>query len=188
MRSIASRAARTIAVLLAAALVCGAAATGAQEVALEYRVKAAYLFNFTKFVDWPADPAGATPLTICVASPNPFGSVLAETIREERVNERPLQARTVRDASGCHVLFVPRGVPHQPYLRAARGQPILTVGETPAFLRDGGIISFVVEENKVRFDIGREAAARANLTISSRLLRLARAAVSGMAAHRWHGE
>jgi len=170
--------------LASPAVVAGAQA---QEVPLEYRVKAAYLFNFTRFVEWPTD-APATPLTICVATENPFGTALAETIRDERVNGRPLQARVVRQPTGCHVLFIPRGVAHQPYLRASRGENVLTVGEAVGFLRDGGMINFVIEEGKVRFEIDREAAARENLTISSRLLRLARAAVSGAPAHRWYAE
>ena len=101
---------------------------------------------------------------------------------------RSLQTRVVRSAAGCHVLFIHRGVRHEPYLREARGQPLLTVGEVPDFLRDGGIVNFVVEDGKVRFDIDREAAARANLAISSRLLRLARSAVSGIIEALWRAE
>ena len=158
--------------LLAAVL--GVAAP-VQDVSLEYRVKAAYLFNFTKFIDWPA---GALPekaaLTICVAEPSPFGTTLAETIRGEQVGGRALETRIVHGAAGCHVLFVPQGVSVEPLLRDARTHPVLTVGETDEFLRQGGVVKFVREDGRIRFEINQDAAQRAQLRISSRLLRLSR--------------
>jgi hypothetical protein len=151
-----------------------AAVSAAQDISLEHRVKAAYLFNFTKFVEWPAEavPAGE-PLSLCVAAPNPFGHALEEIVRGELVGARALTTRIVRDATGCHVLFVPAGVSPAPLLRGARSKPILTVGESPDFLREGGIVKFVVHDGKVRFEISQDAAIRAHLRISSRLLRLA---------------
>jgi hypothetical protein len=80
----------------------------------------------------------------------------------------------VRDPSGCHVLFVPEGVSAAPLLNEARMKPILTVGESDTFLRHGGIVNFIMEDGKVRFEISQDAASRAHLRISSRLLRLAR--------------
>jgi hypothetical protein len=160
-------------VAVTAVLLGGTAA--AQKVSLEYQVKAAYLFNFTKFVDWPehAMPAGA-PITICVAAPSPFGNTLEQTVHGELVAGRALTTRVVRDSTGCHVLFVPEGATAAPLLRDARATPVLTVGESPEFLRDGGVVNFVMDDGKVRFEISHEAAARAQLRISSRLLRLAR--------------
>jgi hypothetical protein len=151
------------------------ATVNTQNVSLEYQVKAAYLFNFTKFVDWPEEamPQG-TPLTICVASRSPFGPALEETIRDELVGSRPLTTRVVRDAAGCHVLFVPEGVTAAPLLRDARTRPILTVGESDDFLAEGGMVNFVMQDGKVRFEISQDAATGAGLRISSRLLRLAR--------------
>lgn len=158
-------------------LVLSAALAAAQEIPLEQRVKAAYLFNFTKFVEWPADAIAAdSPLTICVAAPSPFGQTLDDTVRGELVNGHALATRVVRDPAGCHVLFVPGNVTSLPLLREARSKPILTVGESPDFLRDGGIVKFVMHEGKVKFEISPDAAARAHLRISSRLLRLARPA------------
>jgi YfiR/HmsC-like len=146
----------------------------AKEVPLEYQVKAVYLFNFAKFIEWPAE-AQSGPLMICVAGENPFGSVLDETVRGEMVNGRPLVARVITGPQAdCHVIFVPQGAATMPYLRAAQGLPILTVGETPEFLGQGGIISFILESGKVRFQIDSKAAERAELRISSNLLRLAR--------------
>jgi hypothetical protein len=145
----------------------------AQDVTLEYRVKAAYLYNFVKFVDWPA-AARTGPLTLCVAGRNPFGDVLADTIRGESIDGRPLATRVVADADpSCPVVFIPGGVAAGPFLSAARGTPTLTVGETDSFLMQGGIIAFVADGRTVRFAISTDAAAQAKLTISSRLLRLA---------------
>jgi hypothetical protein len=148
----------------------------AKEVSLEYQVKAVYLFNFAKFIEWPAEaPSG--PITICIAGQNPFGDVLEETLRGEVVNGRPLAMRVISGPEpGCHVVFVPQGAAPATYLRAAKGSPTLTVGETPDFLSQGGIISFILEAGKVRFQIDSKAAERAELRISSHLLRLARTA------------
>jgi hypothetical protein len=144
------------------------------DVSLEYRVKAAYLLNFARFVDWPANPADTGPITVCVAGTNPFGEVLNETLRDEQVNGRPIRARAARGGEGCHILFVPAGVQADEPLKNARTQPVLTVGESPDFVRQGGIINFILEEGKVRFEIDPANAERARLRISSRLLRLAR--------------
>jgi hypothetical protein len=145
-----------------------------QQVPLEYQLKAAYLFNFVKFVEWPSD-AGAGPITICVAGRNPFGNALAETLRGEHVSRRALAARVIdMPEPGCHVVFMPHGVASAVYLRAADGMPTLTVGETPGFIAEGGIVNFVAERGTVRFQISPRAAERAELRISSHLLRLAR--------------
>jgi hypothetical protein len=147
----------------------------AQDAPLEYRVKAAYLFNFTKFVEWPAGAMSeGAPFTICVAGNNPFDTALEETIRGETASGRSLQSRPAEGSETCQVLFVPHDVDPVPLLKRTRMQPVLTVGESPDFLRLGGIINFVRDGGKVRFEISQEAATRAQLRISSRLLRLAR--------------
>lgn len=143
-------------------------------VSREYQLKAGYLFNFVKFVEWPPETKSGL-LTICVAGRNPFGGILAEIVRGERVNRRKLSTRVVLTPEpDCQVVFVPEGVSTTPYLRAARNSPTLTVGETPEFITQGGIVNFVLEEGKVRFQISSQAADRAQLRISSHLLRLAR--------------
>jgi hypothetical protein len=146
---------------------------GAQDVALEYQVKAAYLYNFAKLVDWP--PAARTgPLTICVAGRNPFGEVLSDTLKGESIGGRPLNTRVILEPEpGCHVMFVPNGAAAATYLRAARGTPTLTVGESADFLSQGGVIAFVSEGRNVRFAISIEAAEQARLMVSARLLQLA---------------
>ena len=146
-----------------------------QEVSLEYRVKAAYLYNFLLFVEWPAEST-SDPLTICVAGGrNPFGGVLEETIRGERVGGRPVTSRVIRQPDdGCHVVFVPEGAAAGAYIRAASTRPTLTVGESPGFIGMGGIVNFIREGTNVRFEIDPMTAERAGLRISSRLLQLAR--------------
>jgi hypothetical protein len=159
--------------LLALALL-SPAVLHAQEVPLEYRVKAAFLFNFAKFVEWPP-AADAGPLQICVAGRNVFGDALAETVRGENIHGRPLAIRVILEPEpGCHIIFVPRGAATAAYLRSARSSPSLTVGETPDFIAMGGIVNFVQEGTSVRFEIDPDAAERVGLRISSRLLRLAR--------------
>jgi hypothetical protein len=162
-------------VLLLVALIGSATpAIQAQDVSFEYQVKAAYLFNFVKFVDWPAR-AQAGPITICVIGRNPFGSALDDTVRGEAVNGRSIVARTAAEVDArCHVVFVPQGVATAGALRAARMSPMVTVGESNNFIRDGGIINFVLDNGTVRFEINQQAASRVGIQISSRLLRLAR--------------
>jgi hypothetical protein len=147
-------------------------ALSAQDASLEYRVKAAYLFNFAKFVEWPR---ASGPLTLCVAGRNVFGEALTDTVRGELIEGRPIVVRVLLEPeAGCHVLFVPRGAPAAAYLRAAGSPPSLTVGEQPDFIGMGGLVNFVLDGTNVRFEIDAEAAQRAGLRISSRLLRLAR--------------
>jgi hypothetical protein len=159
---------------IVALALAGSVTAHAKNVALEYQVKAVYLFNFAKFIEWPAE-ARSGPLTICVAGQNPFGDVLEETLHGEAVNDRPLTMRLIQAPEpGCHIVFVPQGTATAAYVRAVRGTPTLTVGESPDFIAEGGIINFVIEEGKVRFQIDAKAAERAELRISSHLLRLAR--------------
>jgi len=161
--------------LLAALIVALAVAPAeGQDTPLEYQVKAAYLYNFVKFVEWPAGAVAGT-LTICTAGRNPFGVALDAIVRGESIDGHAIAARQVATPqAGCNVLFVPGDVPAAEYLRAARDAPVLTVGESTNFIAQGGIISFVRDAGMIRFEIDQDAATRAGLQISSRLLRLAR--------------
>ena len=166
--------------LLLAALAASTvlALPAAQEISQEYRVKAAYLYNFVKYVEWPDTVKG--PIRICVAGQNPFGTVLDDLVRNERVRELPLTAAVIPGPEDdCHVIFTPRTSKVPVYIRAAAGTPTLTVGETPDFIELGGMIKFISEGGKVRFEINRQAAERVKLRISSRLLLLARLTDSG---------
>ena len=146
----------------------------AQAVSEEYRVKAAYLYNFVKYVEWPAE-AGTGPVTICVAGRNPFGTVLQTLVRGERIGGRPIETRVILEPEpGCHVIFVPDGSATRAYLQGATGMPVLTVGESTTFIEQGGIANFYLERRNVRFEINPMAAERAGIRISARLLQLAR--------------
>jgi len=152
----------------------------AQGAVSEYDVKAAFLFNFTKFVEWP--PAAFADehslLKICVLGEDPFGKPLRELATGE-VGGRRLTLKYLENLShleSCHVLFVCRSerdrLPR--ILVDLHTAPVLTVGDTPGFTDQGGMINFILEGTKVRFDVNQEAAERAGLKISSRLLALAK--------------
>ena len=163
-----------IVVALLAAAVLVAPLRAQPQVADEYRVKAAFLYNFFKYVEWPPSAPQDGPLWICVAGRNPFGSVLEETIAGETLNGRPLATRVILEPEpGCHIVFVPDGAATSAYLRAAEGTPTLTVGERPDFINSGGTIRFYIADGNIRFAVNPAAAERAGLRISSRLLQLA---------------
>ena len=145
----------------------------------EYEVKAAYLYNFGKFVVWPADslPA-AQPLSICVVGKDPFGEVLDQTVRDKTVQEHKLVIRRLTSLDRvreCHILFVSAAEEHKlpQILRITGASNVLTVGETEGFVRKGGAITLVARDRKVRFDVNLRAAHDAGLEMSSQLLKVA---------------
>jgi hypothetical protein len=141
---------------------------------LEYRVKAAFILNFVRYVDWPEDALGTGPLTICVAGRNPFGNALVETVQGETVGNRPLAVRVILEPEpGCHAMFIPAESAVGAYLRATRLMPVLTIGESGDFISQGGMINFVLDGANVRFAIDQQAVERSGLRVSSRLMRLA---------------
>jgi hypothetical protein len=146
----------------------------------EYQVKAVFLFNFAQFVDWPpkAFPEAQTPLVIGVLGEDPFGTYLDETVRGEKVKDRPLvvqRYRRVGEIKTCHVLFISRSETDrlEQILASVKGRNILTVGDAEDFALRGGMIQLVTEKNKIRMRINLEAVKAAGLTISSKLLRVA---------------
>lgn len=150
-------------------------------VAKEYQIKAAFLYNFTKFVEWPEAKFAATnsPIVIGVLGRNPFGAALAETVRDRKVNGREIQVRqvnTVAEVRGLHVLFLGAAEPNgfEVLEAAVKEGAVLGVGESETFLQRGGTIRFVLEEDKVRFEVDLNSAERAQLKISAQLLKLAR--------------
>lgn len=150
----------------------------AQEPPSEYEVKAAFLLNFTKFIDWPpsAFSSPGEPFRICIAGENPFGGALTRIVQGERVNSHPLAVEKLRldPLSRCQIIFFNRPAKSARELIPRLGPGVLTVGETDDFLETGGAIRFVLENNHVRFDVNQTAARRAGLAISSRLLKIAR--------------
>jgi len=147
----------------------------------EYSVKLGFLYNFTKFVEWPPDSfrdPGA-PLVICIVGHDPFRQDLEAELRTRKVGDHPVEVRTQTPTdklTGCHIVFVPVTERNQSerILRGLQGSRTLTVGETVGFAVLGGVINLKVEDNKVHFEINRLAADRAGLKIGSRLLSIAK--------------
>lgn len=144
-------------------------------------IKAAFLYNFAKFIEWPetALPTAADTFTICVWGETELAEAANRVLRDKQVQGRTVVARALRapeEARACHVLFLNRL--EEPLAASAwnmaKTLPILTVGETDRFLVAGGIIKLLVEDGKLRFEISPQAAARAQLKISSKLLKLGR--------------
>ena len=144
----------------------------------ESQIKAAFLLNFTKFIEWPAGEASApgTPFPICLAGEDPFGGFLDQLVEGENVNGRKIAVRHLHgEPQGtCGILYVSRQEKNVPELLAAAGPGVLTVGEGDSFLDEGGMIAFVLEDRRVRFNIDKSAAQKAGLKLSSRLLGVAR--------------
>jgi hypothetical protein len=161
-------------------LCAGLIATGASAadlVSTEYSVKAAFLLNFTKFIAWPTLPASEEgPFQICVLGDDPFGGALNRIAEGEFVNGRRLEVVRIRreEHAHCRVVFVGPSESDVARALASFGPGVLTVGESEKFLHDGGMIAFVIENRRVRFDVNLGAASRARLQISSRLLSVAR--------------
>jgi hypothetical protein len=156
-------------------------ARGQSSTAGEYQVKAAFLYNFAKFVDWPPSsfPNASTPLRICVLGQDPFGQELRDIAHGKTVNGRRLEVSNVTDlqqARSCHILFIASSEKRQikRLLESLRGADVLTVGDTKGFAEQGGMINFVVEDNRVQFEVSRKAAEQAGLKISSKLLSVAK--------------
>jgi hypothetical protein len=148
---------------------------------LEYRVKAAFLYNFAKFIEWPPEAFSGpdAPYTICVLGQDPFNQELDAAVGANIVQGRRLTVRRLADvkgAAGCHILFVSSYERERlrAILDAVGGAPTLTVGETEDFTRLGGGLRFFLADNKVRFEISLPATDRAHLKVSAKLLSLAR--------------
>jgi hypothetical protein len=167
------------ALLLSLHLLGGGRRSGAQTANEEYRVKAAFIFHFAQLVDWPPGGTGAeNSLLLCTLGEDPFQGTLEGTVAGKAIGNRVIRIRHLgepQDMQACQILFLGRAQSKRiPTLVAdLHNAPILTVGETAGFLDAGGMICFLLEENKVRFDINLDAAESAKLKIGSRLLILA---------------
>jgi hypothetical protein len=149
--------------------------------ASEYDVKAAYLYNFGKFVSWPASPRRSrTSFDVCVMGRDPFGPALDRVVSGAAVGGRAVQARRLdspADAANCHILFVGESDARLigQVVDAVGGQDVLTVSDDPQFLNLGGMIQFVLKGSRVRFEVNLARAQAVGLTLSSDLLRVATA-------------
>ena len=152
----------------------------AADEALEYQVKAAFLLNFTKFIEWPEAAFANTnsPIAICILGNDPFGSVLNQLVEGESVSGRRVTVQRINRAPSpktCQVLFA--AAPERDVLRLipSLGPGVVTVGEGEEFVRAGGMIGFVIANRRVQFEINQTAAEKAGLKLSARLLGVARA-------------
>ncbi len=168
-------------VLLLALLALLAPRGDATEVSREFRLKAAFLFNFTQFVEWPADAfaSAEAPIRIGVLGSDPFGPALDEVVRGERVRGRPLEvvrAASAEQLRGCHLVFVGDSEKERTaaVVGALADTPVLTVSDNPDFASAGGVVRFFLEGAKVRFEINPDAAEQHRLKLSAQLLALGR--------------
>lgn len=152
----------------------------------EYEVKAAYLYNFGRFVEWPQNSAASheNEFTICVLGHDPFGPALDATISGEKIDGKNVVARRiskVEEAAGCRVIFITptKGGQMKGILAALGNSGVLTVSDMPMFVDDGGMVQFVMTDERVRFEINLTAARQAGLNLSSELLKVAAKVTQG---------
>jgi hypothetical protein len=150
----------------------------------EYLIKAGFIFNFAKFVEWPSSAFAQpdSPIVIGILGSDPFGTIIDRIVQDKKIGTRGFVVKRLKwgtdlkELKECKILFV--GASEKAHVdelvQIVRGLPILTVGETLGFAERGGVIRFVLEANRVRFEVNVVAAQQADLTISSRLLTLAR--------------
>jgi|SRR5208282_3075321 len=152
----------------------------------EYQVKAAFLFHFAQFVDWPPEAFkdAATPLTYCTVGEDPFHGALDGSLNGKTIDGRAVRVvhfQKAQEIQGCQILFL--GTPEKKFISATlanlKASPVLTVGESENFVQQGGMIGFFLEDSKVRFEINLDAAEHAKLKISARLLSLAKTVIGG---------
>jgi hypothetical protein len=169
-----------LALALMVATFATASVASAQSVANEYEVKAAYLYNFSKFVEWPRTASLSPPddFPICVLGRDPFGAALDGVVAGTTVDEHAVVVRRIggtKEAAACRVVFV--SASEEPrlaeVLAGLKGYPVLTVSDCAGFSRRGGMIQFVTDGNRVRFEVNVAPAEKVGLTLRSDLLKVA---------------
>jgi len=148
----------------------------------EYQVKAAFLYNFAKFVEWPETifKSSGEPISICVIGHNPFGPMLKASVNGKTIGERKFVVEDqadVQHAAACRIVFISSSERRRlrSIMARLKGRTILTVGETEGFAEEGGVINFKLVADTVRFEINLEAAEQEQIRISSKLLSVAEA-------------
>jgi hypothetical protein len=159
---------------------CAVTAPGADDAGLEYKVKAGFLFNFAKFVEWPAKtlPTSSSAIILGVLADDPAAPVLRQALQNKVANGRPLTVRFLSDPTGlsaCHIFFLSRGqkARMEEVLSKLEGVPVLTVSETDEFARRGGMISFIRKDESFRFEVNLEVAEKAGIKVSAKLASMA---------------
>ena len=167
-------------ILFAFALLQGSTPVLAQATSREYQLKAVFLFNFTQFVEWPANAFenDQSPLVIGVVGENPFGIYLEQTISGEKINGHPLEVqyyKTEEELKTCHILFINmrEAKKLEQALTAVSGKNTLTISDQTDFLKLGGMIKFMTNNNKIKLQVNMDACKESKMVLSSKLLRLA---------------
>lgn len=165
-------------------LLCfGRTVVNAQEIVderLEYNVKAVSLYAFGRYVTWPQEafPTDDSPFIIGLFGANPFGDALDRIAAKKSLNGRTIVVRSITDpaeCARCHIVFVPRTVPHDTeaeLFRRAAGKPVLLVGESPGFANRGGIINFYQSGSNIRFELNPDKGIESRLSLNAKLLTL----------------
>lgn len=184
MAQVGQRGRRRRAIAVAAAAALWAAAPVVAQRPREYQVKAAYLYGFGRFVEWPADAAPPTggAFVLCVLGEDPFGPLLDQAAEGGVVKNLPVSVRRIgrpEDAAGCATVFVSASEQSRlsRILAVLERRPVLTVGDSPEFAQRGGMIGFTVDGGRVRFAVNLMAAREAGLMLQSELIRVAAAVV-----------
>jgi YfiR/HmsC-like len=172
------RLSRLLVISIALVLLSSACLPAQQSNPGEYEVKAVYLYDFAKFVTWPANVTTAGEFTICVLGVDPFGATLDAITAGERINGKKIAINRIakpQEAVSCHILFISSSEESQlkEILATLDKTSVLTVSDISQFTRRGGMIQFVVEANKVRFEVNVTSAERGGLVLSSQLLKVA---------------
>jgi hypothetical protein len=170
---------RSILLFLAIAGVVLLPVLGAQDSAEEYAVKAAFLYNFARFTDWPTDcfPEEDSPIVVCIFGRDPFGDTI-EFLQKKTIHGRPVvlkREERLASLEVCHILFVSSSKRDQldEIVGKTAGWSVLTVSDMEEFAHKGGGVGFVHKDNKIRFEVNPETTKKAGLRLSSKLLRLA---------------
>lgn len=149
----------------------------------EYKIKAAFLYNFTKFISWPASDTDGAEFLVCLLSSSSVTEVISNALRGKKANGAPIRTRALSDVAsmrGCHIVFLGHAQrPHLGGLRGERVDSILVVSEADEFGSDISMINLVRADDRIQLEIDRAAAQRAGLKLSSKLLSLARIRRSG---------
>ena len=147
----------------------------------EYQLKAVFLYNFAKFTEWPAESFAdaRSPIIIGILGKDPFGATIDQAIKGKTVKGRKLAIKRfekIEDVKACHILFISSSEEKRlaKIMETLKDSSVLTIGEVKQFAQRGGIINFIIKENKIRFEINVDAAKQAKLKISSKLLELAK--------------
>jgi hypothetical protein len=158
----------------------------AQTASKEYQIKAAFLFNFAQFVEWPVTVLtnADEPFAIGVLGEDPFGDALEQTVQGETINGHKIvvkRAQRLNDLANCQIIFISKSEKGRlkEIMTGIDSNAVLTVSEIDGFAADGGIINFYLDGNKVHFEINPAIARRAGLKVSSQLLSLGRIVRTG---------